>query len=83
MPRIYYKGYVVEDSKGNQYPLRESKNGFLEVDISSSDTYSLTYPGTLGMRIARKVSLFTLLALLGSLLVLFIRNLKRKIMLHF
>lgn len=83
LPRIYYKGYVVEDSKGNQYPLRESKNGFLEVDISLSDTYSLTYPGTLGMRIARKVSLFTLLALLGSLLVLFIRNLKRKIMLHF
>ena len=78
LPRIYYKGYVVEDSEGNQYPLRESKNGFLEVELSSSGTYSLTYPGTLGMRIARKVSVLTILVLLGSWGIILIRDCRRK-----
>ncbi len=78
LPRIYYKGYVVEDSKGNQYPLRESKNGFLEVELPSSGTYSLTYPGTLGMRIARRVSVLTILVLLGSWGIILIRDCRRK-----
>ena len=63
LPRIYYPGYQLVDEEGQVYPLRESKHGFLEVDVSSSGTYSLTYPGTWGMRFTKWLSLITALSL--------------------
>lgn len=61
LPRIYYPGYQLLSESGETLPLKMSAYGLLQAEIPESGTYTLRYTGTLLVRTARKVSVFTVL----------------------
>ena len=52
LPRLYYLGYRVKDSKGNEIKYNKDNNGFISLNISSNDTYKLDYVGTNGYKVS-------------------------------
>ena len=60
IPRIYYLGYVLSDSKNNKYKLYESNNGFLETKVRNNGIYILKYSGTIYDKISRIIRLVTI-----------------------
>ena len=76
LPRIYYLGYVLEDSEGNNIKLFENKNGFIGVKIDKEGTYYLEYVGTIYKRIAKLIQIITIILVVGSVVVKWIRRKK-------
>ena len=60
IPRIYYLGYVLSDSKNNKYKLYESNKGFLETKVRNNGIYILKYSGTIYDKISRIIRLVTI-----------------------
>lgn len=46
LPRIYYKGYVLENKKHQKINIKRSNYGFIEADVSEG-IYTLRYKGTI------------------------------------
>lgn len=57
LPRFYYLGYELVKENGEKIPLTENENGFIQCEVSENGTYTLTYPGTKGMQIAKVISI--------------------------
>ncbi|MEG1494895.1 MAG: glycosyltransferase family 39 protein [Bacilli bacterium] len=74
VPRLYYLGYNIKfkDSTNTSIniPYRESKQGMIELDIPSSGTISITYPGTKSKQISNIIRTIFLLVLISWLLFL-------------
>ncbi len=46
LPRFYYLGYRITDSKGNIIKYNEDKYGFITINVDKNDIYSVKYVGT-------------------------------------
>lgn len=68
LPRLYYLGYEVEDSKGKEISYTESKYGFIELNIKENGVYKLRYTGTKGYKISMIVKVLLIVIFLGFLL---------------
>lgn len=64
LPRIYYLGYQLKDSKGKNIPLYQSENGFLETSIKETGVYTLQYTGTFCSKVSIVLSLVGILFLI-------------------
>lgn len=64
LPRIYYPGYYLIDSKGQKQEASMSPYGLLEVRISNSGVYHLEYNGTHIVRISKIISILSILSFL-------------------
>ena len=64
LPRIYYLGYQLKDSKGKNIPLYQSENGFLETSIKETGVYTLQYTGTFCSKVSIILSLVGILFLI-------------------
>ena len=60
LPRLYYLGYYLYDSNGNSVSIKESDEGLITASVSAGD-YSLIYKQTKEVRIAKIVSIITLI----------------------
>ena len=61
LPRIYYLGYKLYDEKNNEYLLNQSDNGLIKVNLKDNGIYTLKYCGTLYEKIAKFISLATII----------------------
>ncbi len=52
LPRLYYLGYKITDSKGNEIKYTEDKYGFISIKVNKNDTYTVKYVGTNAYKIA-------------------------------
>lgn len=52
LPRFYYLGYKITDSKGNEIKYTEDKYGFISIKVNKNDTYTVKYVGTNAYKIA-------------------------------
>lgn len=68
LPRIYYLGYQLTDSKNNKIKIKESDNGFLQVTLNKNDTYKLDYVGTK----AYKISVIVCITTVCSIIILLV-----------
>lgn len=59
LPRFYYLGYELRDADNQLIPITENEHGFLETTLDHNSTYTLSYNGTIGMRIAKCLSIIT------------------------
>ena len=60
LPRIYYLGYYLVDENSNYISIKESDLGLIEASVKAGE-YKLVYKGTLAVRIAKGVSLATII----------------------
>lgn len=60
LPRIYYPGYYLINQNGKKQEASMSRYGLLEVKISSSGVYHLEYMGTSFIKVARIISITTI-----------------------
>lgn len=74
LPRLYYLGYEVEDSKGKEVSYTESKYGFIELNIKENGVYKLRYTGTKGYKISMFVKVLLILIFLGFILKKYVIN---------
>lgn len=64
LPRIYYLGYEITDSKGNKINYKEDKYGFITLNITKNGTYEVKYTGTLMYKIAFIIKTITIIILI-------------------
>lgn len=62
LPRIYYKGYVLEDKDHHRIKIKKSKRGFIKANVSSS-IYTLKYKGPYFYNIARYIRILFIIYL--------------------
>lgn len=60
LPRLYYLGYKITDSKGQEIKNFKNDNGFVAVKIKENGKYYLSYPGTTAYQIAKYICIITI-----------------------
>ena len=61
LPRLYYLGYKITNSKGETIKYHEDKYGFITLTVSENDVYEVKYEGTIGYKIATILKILMLL----------------------
>ncbi len=78
LPRLYYFGYnITLDEKEIDY--KESKNGFIQIEVPSSGMVEITYPGTKLYQICRIVCLITIIVFIAYLMNLHKKLFRRRL----
>jgi hypothetical protein len=77
LPRLYYFGYKIVDSKGHNIKYYETKYGLIGLNINKNDTYTLKYVGVYGYKYAMLLKYLSIV-LMSALLLLYIYNVKKK-----
>lgn len=62
LPMLYYKGYVAK-LNGDVIPLRESNNGFIEVDVMAQGRVEVYYEVTTMQKVGFAITVLTLVSL--------------------
>lgn len=64
LPRLYYLGYVLRNENNDKVVIYETENGFVGCDVDKG-TYTLTYERTIYVKVARCVSLVSIIIFFG------------------
>ena len=67
LPRLFYFGYVLKDQDGQQIPVFENGNGFVQANLSSG-VYTLDFEGSLAYKICLAISMITFGLIIFSVL---------------
>lgn len=77
IPRFYYLGYQIKDSKGNEYNYDINNLGLIELNLSKNDTYDIKYTGTKYYKICL-IAKYSMLIILTTFLLFLKVNRKNK-----
>jgi hypothetical protein len=80
LPYFYYKGYAaINRETGEEYEVKKSKNGLVEITgLPESGTVEVYYKGTTIQTVSEIVSGVGIVAIIGSVIFVVIKNKKKK-----
>lgn len=77
LPRIYYLGYEITDSKGNKIDYDFNDPGYISLELTKDGVYELKYVGTTAYQIAFIVKGITIIGLIIFVIIYYRRNTKK------